>query len=184
MKYHIYIEDSIVPDIEKLEGPLSAGVIHAGFVEEKTIEAENIEEAVKMAREWAEDFSSDVVDHVTVIVEEIETGQHRRLEVFICYQPDENEPGMKEGVALDAGSGYHCYVHYAPRKGKYVALVRHVSAGRNGIALGSIDGRDLDTIAREIAQTPKEIFWEDIDEQLYSAYEAEWDLSLGPHEYR
>jgi len=64
-----------------------------------------------MAREWAEDFSSDVVDHVTVIVEEIETGQHRRLEVFVRYQPDENEPGMKEGVAFDAGSGVSGLVH-------------------------------------------------------------------------
>jgi hypothetical protein len=90
MEYNVYIEDSIVGDIARLDGPLSSGAIHAGFLEEKTIEADDIGAAVKMAHEWAEEFSSDVPDYVTVIVEEIETGQHRHLEVWV--RTDQNGP--------------------------------------------------------------------------------------------
>ena len=82
MKYHIYIEDSIVDDLVELDGspcgPLSESVLHAGYPEEKTIEAANIDEAVKTAREWTATLTSDMPDYVTVIVEDLATGQHRR----------------------------------------------------------------------------------------------------------
>jgi hypothetical protein len=89
MKYQIYIEDSVVEDMVKLEGDASYGVIHAGYLEEKAIEADSIEEAVKIAHDWAADFSSDVPDYVVLIVEELETGQHRRFEVWVRHDEDE-----------------------------------------------------------------------------------------------
>jgi ABC-type sulfate transport system substrate-binding protein len=91
MRYHIYIEDSTVDDLTELEGPTSDAVILAGYLEEKTIDAENIEEAIKMAREWAKRLSSDVVDYVNVIVEELETGQHRQVQVWVQLNEDEPE---------------------------------------------------------------------------------------------
>jgi hypothetical protein len=89
MKYRIYIEDSVVDDLVKIDGDTSYGVIHAGYLEEKEIETDNIEEAVKIAHAWAADFSSDVPDYGVVIVEEVETGQHRRFEVWVRHDEDE-----------------------------------------------------------------------------------------------
>ena len=91
MKYRIYIEASVVEDMVKLEGDTSYGVIHAGYPEEKAIEADNIEEAAKIAHDWAADLSSDVPDYVVVI--EVETGQHRRFEVWVRHDEDEEGEG-------------------------------------------------------------------------------------------
>jgi ABC-type sulfate transport system substrate-binding protein len=91
MRYRIYIEDSTVDDLAKLEGPTSDATILAGYLEEKTIDAENIEEAIKVAREWAARLSSDVVDYVNVIVEELETGQHRQVQVWVQLNGNETE---------------------------------------------------------------------------------------------
>jgi hypothetical protein len=85
MKYRIYIEDSTVEDLVELEGETSPLVIEAGSLEEKAIEADNIEKAVQIAHDWAADFSSHVPDWVTVIVEELETGRHRRFKVWVRH---------------------------------------------------------------------------------------------------
>jgi hypothetical protein len=83
VKYHIYVEDIFLDDLIRQEGPLSEIVLEDGFIEEKTIYAENIDEAVKAAQEWAAALSSEVSSYVTVVVEELETGEHRRLEVWV-----------------------------------------------------------------------------------------------------
>jgi hypothetical protein len=90
MQYRAYIEDSTVDDLIELEGPDSQVVLEAGYLEEKTIEADGIEQALKIAREWAAGLRSDISDYVTVIVEGSEPGEHRRLQVPVWA--DGNEP--------------------------------------------------------------------------------------------
>jgi hypothetical protein len=81
MKYHIYIEDEVAGDIAQREDPTSEGV---GYLVQDTFEAENIQEATKIAKEWtAKRILSRPRDPVMVIIEEIETGQHRHLNVQI-----------------------------------------------------------------------------------------------------
>jgi hypothetical protein len=79
----IYVEDSAVEDLAELEGD---SPLEAGYLEKKAIEADNIEKVVQIAHDWAAALSSDVPDWVTVIVEEIGTGQH-------CSAGMENETG-------------------------------------------------------------------------------------------
>jgi hypothetical protein len=47
------------------------------------IDAANIEDAIRMAHERAAGLSSEVPDYVTVIVEELETGQHHQFQVWV-----------------------------------------------------------------------------------------------------
>jgi hypothetical protein len=91
MQYRAYIEDSTVDDLIELEGPDSQVVLEAGYLEEKTIEADDIEEALKIASEWAAGLRSDVVDYVTIIVEGTEPGEHRRLQVLVRSDGSEAE---------------------------------------------------------------------------------------------
>jgi hypothetical protein len=77
MKYHICIETEAAGAIAEREDPTSESV---GYLVEDTFEADNIEEATKIAKEWtAKRILSLPRDAVTVIIEEIETGQHHQL---------------------------------------------------------------------------------------------------------
>jgi hypothetical protein len=77
MKYHICIEAEAAGAIAEREDPTSESV---GYLVEDTFEADNIEEATKIAKEWtAKRILSLPRDAVTVIIEEIETGQHHQL---------------------------------------------------------------------------------------------------------
>jgi hypothetical protein len=49
MKYHIYIQDEEAGDIAERENPASEGV---GYLVEDGFEAENLEEATKIAQKW------------------------------------------------------------------------------------------------------------------------------------
>jgi len=68
MRYHLYIEDSTVDDLIELEGPDSQTVLDAGYLEEKTIEADDIEEALKIAREWAVSQRAAVFTEIETLV--------------------------------------------------------------------------------------------------------------------
>jgi hypothetical protein len=79
MKYHICIEAEAAGAIAERENPTSESV---GYLVEDTFEAENVEEATKIAKEWtSQRILSRPRDPVTVIIEEMETGQLRHLNV-------------------------------------------------------------------------------------------------------
>jgi hypothetical protein len=81
MKYHIYIQDEEAGDIAERHNPASEGV---GYLVEDRFEAENLEEATKIAQEWiAKRMLSRSKDPVTVFIAELETGERRHLKVTL-----------------------------------------------------------------------------------------------------
>jgi hypothetical protein len=93
MKYHIYIQDEEAGDIAQATDPASEGV---GYLVEDRFEAENLEEATKITREWiAKRILSRPRDPVTVFIAELETGEHRHLKVTLPSAKPITEAALK-----------------------------------------------------------------------------------------
>ena len=79
MKYHISIQAEAAGAIAERENPASESV---GYLVEDTFEAENMEEATRIAKEWtAKRILSSLRDPVAVMIEEIETGRQDQINV-------------------------------------------------------------------------------------------------------
>jgi hypothetical protein len=95
MKYHIYIQDEEAGDIAERHNPASEGV---GYLVEDRFEAENLEEATKIAQKWiAQRILSRPRDPVTVFIAELETGEHRHLKVTLPLRSPSPKPTKTQG---------------------------------------------------------------------------------------